>query len=441
AGIAAVFNAPMAGIFFTLEVILRDFSLRTFTPIVVSSVVGAATAQTLLGTQRPLFGVGPEFFRGSEDFFTLGQTPLFIALGVFCAFPAVGFIRLLPTSERLFHRVPLPRNLRPAVGAVLLAALGGVYLWVTGSGEVIQPFFGAGYATTRTMLDHGFYAQAMQGAPSAAVMLAGSIVALGVLKAVATCLTLGSSGAGGLFAPSLLLGALVGGAFGLAIRAAGVPGAPDPSHCALVGMAAMIAATTHAPLTGVLLVYELTRSYSVVLPLMLTAVIATMVSRLLHRDSIYTAELSALGIRLGGMSDLTVLRRLRVSDLELAEPILVQPGDPAQKLVDALQRRADAEFVVLDAEGRCAGMVTSRDMREALVHREAIPLLDAQELMRDDLPSVLRDDTLDVALDRFSRHDVESLPVVDSHASRRVLGLVSRRTLLQRYQRELETGA
>ena len=312
---------------------------------------------------------------------------------------------------------------------------------VDGTGEAIPPFFGAGYASTRTMLDHAFYQQALASAPSAAVMLAGSIVALGVLKAVATCFTLGSGGAGGLFAPSLLLGALVGGAFGLVVHVAGIPGAPDPSHCALVGMAAMIAATTHAPLTGVLLVYELTHSYSVVLPLMLTAVIATMVSRLLHRDSIYTAELSALGIRLGGMSDLTVLRRLRVSDLELEQPAFVHAADPASMLVEALERRADLEFVVLDAEGRCAGMVTSRDMRETLVHREAIPLLDVQELMRDDLPCVLREDTLDVALDRFSRHDVESLPVVESHASRRVVGLVSRRTLLQRYQRELEGAA
>ena len=363
------------------------------------------------------------------------------ALGVFCAFPAVGFIRMLPASERLFHRVPLPRNLRPAFGALLLAGLGGVYLWVNGTANPLPPFFGAGYSTTRMMMDHGFYAETLQGAPTAAVLFAGSIVALGLLKAVATCLTLGSGGAGGLFAPSLLLGAIVGGAFGVLVQAAGVPGAPDPSHCALVGMAAMIAATTHAPLTGVLLVYELTNSYSVVLPLMLAAVIATMVSRLLHRDSIYTAELSALGIRLGGMSDLTVLRRLRVSDLDLAEPIIVQRTDPAQRLVDALQSRADAEFVVLDADGRCAGMVTSRDMREALVQREAIPLLDVQELMRDDLPCVLRDDTLDVALDRFSRHDVESLPVVETHATRRVLGLVSRQTLLRRYQRELETGS
>jgi CIC family chloride channel protein len=291
------------------------------------------------------------------------------------------------------------------------------------------------------MLEPGLYAPVLEGAPTAAALFAGSILALGLLKAVATCLTLGSGGAGGLFAPSLLLGALSGGAFGVIVKVAGVPGAPDPSHCALVGMAAMIAATTHAPLTGVLLVYELTHSFSIVLPLMLTAVIATMASRLLHRESIYTAELSALGIRLGGMSDLTVLRRLRVSDLALEQPIVVQPGDPAQHLVDRLDERADAEFVVLDPEGRCAGMVTSRDMREALVHREAIPLLDAQALMRDDLPCVLRDDTLDVALDRFSRHDVESLPVVDGHGTRRVLGLVSRRTLLMRYQRELERAS
>ena len=441
AGIAAVFNAPMAGIFFTLEVILRDFSLRTFTPIVVASVVSAATAQTLLGTAEPLFGVGPDFFQAQADVFSLAQTPLFIALGVFCAFPAVGFIRLLPATERLFDRLPLPRNLRPAAGALLLVGLGAAFLWVRQEPGPVPPFFGAGYGEARTLMGRGLYAQALESGGGAMGMLALALLAAGLLKAVATCLTLGSGGAGGLFAPSLLLGAFAGGAFGLATQAAGIPGAPDPSHCALVGMAAMIAATTHAPLTGVLLVYELTHSYSVVLPLMLTAVFATMASRLLHRDSIYTAELTSLGIRLGGMSDLTVLRRVRVGDLALETPHPVPGTEPATRLVELLQLRGTADFVVLDTEGLYRGMVTARDMREALLQREALPLLTADELARDDLPVVRADDTLDTALDRFSRHDVESLPVMRSLGDRRVLGLVSRQALLQRYQQELERGA
>ena len=441
AGIAAVFNAPMAGIFFTLEVILRDFSLRTFTPIVVASVVSAATAQTLLGTQEPLFGVGPDFFQDASEFFSLRQTPFFIALGVFCALGAVGFTRLLPFAERSFHGLPVPRNLRPVAGAALLAALGAGYLWMRGSGETLPPFYGAGYGEARALMTHDTYTLAQQGSGWGMAGLALVLLASGLLKAIATCLTLGSGGAGGLFAPSLLLGAFAGGAFGVALQALGLDWAPAPAHCALMGMAAMIAGSTHAPLTGVLLVYELTHSYSVVLPLMLTAVVATMVARLLFKESIYTAELAALGIRLGSMSDLTVLRRLRVSDLDLAPPVHVGLDDPAQRLVDLSQVHGAGEFVALDSEGHYRGMVTARDLRETLVHRDAIPLLTVGELVRDDLPCVLLGDTLDVALDRFSRHDVESLPVLREAGDRRVHGLVSRQALLRRYQQELEREA
>ena len=440
AGLAAVFNAPMAGIFFTLEVILRDFSLRTFTPIVVASVVSAATAQTLLGTQEPLFGVGPDFFRDASEFFTLRQTPFFIALGVFCAFGAVGFTKLLPMAERAFHRIPVARNLRPAIGALLLAAVGAGYLWVRGASG-LPPFYGAGYSEARALMTHDTYTLALTESGWSMAGFALVLLASGLMKALATCLTLGSGGAGGLFAPSLLLGAFTGGAFGMALQALGLSWAPEPAHCALMGMAAMIAGSTHAPLTGVLLVYELTHSYSVVLPLMLTAVVSTMVARLLFKESIYTAELAALGIRLGSMSDLTVLRRLRVSDLELAKPVLVELHDPAQRLVDLSERLGAGEFVVRDAEGHYRGMVTSRDLRETLVHRDAIPLLTVEELTRDDLPCVLAGDTLDVALDRFSRHDVESLPVVLDAQTRQVHGLVSRQALLRRYQQELEREA
>jgi len=441
AGLAAVFNAPLAGIFFTLEVILRDFSLRTFTPIVVAGVISAATAQTLLGSQEPLFGVGPEFFKGNADIFSLGQTPIFIALGIFCALPAVGFIRLLPLTERLFSKLPLHRLLRPAVGALLLAAIGAVYFWRQPQGSAMPPFFGAGYHTTGEMMKRSLYASALSQTPWVMASLAMSVLAIGVVKALATCLTLGSGGAGGLFAPSLLLGATTGGAFGLLMHAAGMTNAPDPSHCALVGMAAMIAATTHAPLTGVLLVYELTNSYSVILPLMLTAVIATTASRLLHRESIYTAELASLGIRLGSMSDLTVLRRLRVRDLDFIPAQTVEPHEPASRLLELLHHTGTDAFVVVDAQGLYRGMVTARDLRETLLNREIIPLLTVDELTRDDLPCINQNDTLDVAMDRFSRHDVETLPVVMDATSRRVHGLVSRQSLLRRYQRELEQTA
>jgi CIC family chloride channel protein len=438
AGLAAVFNAPLAAIFFTMEVILRDFSVRTFTPIVIASVVSAATAQMWLGSSEPLFGVGFDFFASKADGFVIGQTLFYVALGLATAVIAVGFIRLFPLSEKLFARAPLPQPLRPLAGALLLGLLGAGWFWMSQGHADYPPFFGAGYAPTRQLLDRASYEPALASSHAAMWTMAATLGVLLVLKAVATCLTLGSGGAGGLFAPSLLLGASTGGAFGMFLHALGFTGAPPPAHMALVGMAAMLASTTHAPLTGVLLVYELTRSYSIMLPLMLTAVIAAMASRVLYPESIYTAELAALGIRLGRMSDLTVLRRLHVSDLPLDAAIPVAAGNGLSSVLALCAKHGVDDFVVLHPDGSYRGMVTSIDLREALVNRQVVPLLTVDEVTRIDLPVVYENDTLDVALDRFSRHDVERLAVLSRGTSGRVRGLISRASLMNRYQRELE---
>ena len=176
------------------------------------------------------------------------------------------------------------------------------------------------------------------------------------------------------------------------------------------------------------------------LPLMLTAVIAALASRVLYRDSIYTAELASLGIRLGGMSDLTVLRRLHVSNLPLDTAITVSATDELSKVVGISAEHGVDDFVVLHEDGTYRGMVTSNDLRQALLNRQVIALLRVDEITRDDLPVVFENETLDVALDRFSRHDVERLTVLSRDKPERVLGLLSRAALMNRYQRELETS-
>ena len=440
AGLAAVFNAPLAAIFFTMEVILRDFSLRTFTPIVIASVVSAATAQMWLGSSEPLFGVGMDFFQDKSETFTIGQTLFYVVFGLLTALIAVAFIRLLPLSEKLFALLPVPKLFRPLMGAILLGGLGAAWMGLNKSGSGYPSFFGAGYAPTRELLNRTLYEPALRGANADMLWIAGGICVALMLKMIATCLTLGSGGAGGLFAPSLLLGAMFGGAFGMFLHTVGFTSAPPPTHLALVGMAAMLASTTHAPLTGVLLVYELTRSYSIMLPLMLTAVIAALASRVLYRDSIYTAELASLGIRLGGMSDLTVLRRLHVSNLPLDTAITVSADDELSKIVGISAEHGVDDFVVLHDDGSYRGMVTSNDLRQALINRQVIALLTVDEVTRDDLPVVYPDETMDVALDRFSRHDVERLVVLSRDVPAQVMGLISRASLMNRYQRELEAS-
>ena len=199
------------------------------------------------------------------------------------------------------------------------------------------------------------------------------LCAVAILKSVATCLTIGSGGAGGLFAPSLLVGAAVGGAFGWIVNVLGWFPAADPAAYALVGMGAMVAATTHAPLTGILIVYEVTRSYETILPLMLAAVIATIVGRLVYRESVYTVKLTRLGVRFGGLSDLTVLRRLSVSDVPLEPPVTVREDDSAHRLLEISEHTTVTDFIVVNEADEYRGLVTGEDLKAALVYREAIP--------------------------------------------------------------------
>jgi chloride channel protein, CIC family len=437
AGIASVFNAPIAGIFFVLEVLLRDFSLRTFTPIVIASVVSAATTQTVLGS-RPLFGVGPEFFADAKDRFTVLQTPNYLILGVVCGVVSVVFIRSLQFAEDGFAKVRIHPILKPAVGGALLGVMGLLYLSSGISNDVLPPFYGNGYHVIHKLLSPTFYlTDAVAGVPRPIAMMVILLVGLLAARIVATCLTLGSGGSGGLFAPSLVLGATVGGAFGHLISGIRWFSTTSPAHYALVGMAAMVAATTHAPLTAILIVYEITRSYDIILPLMLASVISTVVGRLLFRESIYTAKLARMGVRLGSMGDLTVLRRLTVDNVPLLPPIIVKEHEPATRVLELTETHSVGDFVVVDDGGAYIGMVTGVDLRAMLVHREALPLLQVADLVRRDLPTASPDEHLDLVLDKFSDHDVHCLVVTQGDPQRPV-GIITRSRLMSRYQQELE---
>jgi CIC family chloride channel protein len=430
AGIASVFNAPFAGIFFAMEILLRDFSLRTFTPIVIAAVISAAFTQGILGTDA-LFATHEALRVGP---FRLEEVPNFLVLGVVCGAVAATFTRGLSLSENLFGRLKLPTMIKPAIGAAILGLFGILYLVFIHSPHGVPEFYGNGYPVITELLSPAYYLANMQ---SAGVWnLLGLVALIGLLKLVATCLTIGSGGSGGLFAPSLLLGACVGGAFGLVMTQLGWFPEATPAHYALVGMAAMIAATAHAPLTAILLVYEITQNYSIILPLMFAAVISTIVGRLIYPESVYTVKLAQLGVRIGALSDLTILRRLSVHEVPLVPAVLVHTNDSAHRLLELSEKHLARDFVVVDDREGYLGMITGSDLAAALVYREAIPLLQVSEMQRADLPTVTMDETLDIVLDKFAKHDAYSLAVLDGDG-RKVRGLITRANLMERYQSAL----
>ena len=439
AGIAAVFNAPIAGIFFVLEILLRDFSVRTFTPIVIASVFSASVTRAIkdaIGTSEHAGAVFQVSGLLEHYEFALVELPYFFVLGIVCGMVAVMFILALDWSEGVYDRIKIHPIIKPVTGGLLLGIMSVGVLAIghpIGGDSPVPAYYGNGYDFIRSAISHEFYVDAVSD-----WLMLGLLVVM-VLKLVATCLTLGSGGSGGVFAPSLFLGAALGGGFGMAANALDVFGvAVSPAAFALVGMAAMVAGTTHAPLTAIIMLFELTEDYKVILPIMLAAVLSTVIAQVLLPGSIYTLKVRRRGVRIGHLSDLTVLRRISVADVPLARAVTVRPEDPAQRLLNLAEMHGDEDFVVVDRENRYVGMITGEDLRMTLLQVEALPLLVVSEIMRTDLPTTTRDETLDQVMDEFSRHNASSLAVLDVDGDGRVLGVITRSRMMRQYHMALQ---
>ncbi len=450
AGISAIFNAPFGGVLFTLEVILQDFSIRAFTPVVVASVIAQVSELLLFKLLHhaqefhPIFDVSPDAIRTHEAL-QWGQVGNFVLLGLLCGLVGLSLTRLMYWTENAFDRVKFPRIFKPALGGAMLGTMGVLYVIVFGwlvlhmTKPVPFPvypmpaFFGDGYGFIEQLLSPTYYALHDVDAGKILVLLA----CLCGIKVVATCVTLGSGGSGGVIAPSLFLGATVGAVMGALLQRLGWFTSIHPEVYALVGMGAALAAVVHAPLASILICFEVTEDYKVMVPAMLACVVATAVARLLCQDSIYTLSLRMRGIRMGGSGDRAILRRLSVEQVTLEPANVVHGDDPFQKILDLTAATGAGNFVVVDPDGSYRGMVVSDDIQMALLDREAIPLLVVNEMVRHDLPVVKHTDDLGTVLEAFSRHEVSHLPVTMNSRPNHVIGLISRAGLMRRYQQML----
>jgi CIC family chloride channel protein len=446
AGISAIFNAPMGGLVFALEVILQDFSIANMTPVVVASVIANVTTkeifQTWLHRPRPaIFALDFNTFVFQLDWL---QVQNFILLGLACGVIGVAMTRLMYFSEQKFHKIPLRPALRPALGGALLGCVGIGYILLFGHLRgTLKPipfdvypapvFYGDGYGFIQELLSRGFYSHGNAGY----IFLFLSFL-VGA-KIVGTCLTLGSGGSGGIIAPSLFLGATAGGCMGLAMRILGWFDVNQvyPEAYAIVGMGAVLSAIVHAPLASILIVLELTNNSALVLPAMLAVVVATGIARLLYPDSIYTAVLRLRGIRVAPTGDANFLHRLTVEQVTLDPVSAIKVDTPLEHLLTLIEQTGVMDFVVLSRDGKYAGMVVADDLRTALLQREAIPLLLAGEIARTDLPAVHSTDDLGQILQAFSMYEVAKLPVALPADDEHIIGMISRQALMRRYNQAL----
>jgi len=402
-GIAATFNAPIAGVLFSLEVILGEFSARYLGTVVVSSVTAAAVASLFLGSS-PAFAVPAYTPAGT------GELPLYALLGLLSAPVAAGLSRGMGRAGDAFARLQGPKWLRPALGGLAVGLIG----------LALPQALGVGYGTIEA---------ALQGAFGPALMLA-----LLVGKLVATVLTLGSGGSGGIFAPCLYLGAMLGGLFGAAVNALWPAATAPVGAYALVGMAAVFAGAARTPVMAVVIVFEMTGDYRMVLPLLLATMVGTLVSQRLDADSIYATALARRGVRLHQGRDLDLLEGITVAEAMNHRVSGAQTDWPLPQLWEALLASGQHALPVMDATGRLCGIVTARDLQAAAESGAEQPLT-AAEVATAHVLVASPDEPVSEALRRMGGRDVGQLPVVDADRGGLLLGLLSREDIIRAYNR------
>lgn len=454
AGISAIFNAPFGGVLFTLEVILQDFSLRSFTPVVLASVIAQVTTQGILQlinherVYQAIFAIpDPEVLR--HTVLHWDQVGNFALLGIVCGLVGTAFTRTMFFTEELFHHGPLAKIskvIRPAVGGAMLGLSGLVYILIFGvlrrapynkpfdyHAYPMPAFFGDGYGAIQQLLLPDFY-------HALGIGTVAMLAFLCVIKIVGTGITLGSGGSGGVIAPCVFIGATLGALFGHGLQLTHWFHGVQPELYALVAMGAVLAAVVHAPLASILIVFELTQDHKVMLPAMLACIVAVAVARVAYSDSVYTQGLRMRGLHIGAGSDLVLLRRISVEQIPM-EPVTVLHGDdPLQQVLDLSAMTSAYDFVVADQEGRYEGMLLSTDINPVLMDREAVPVLVVRDIMRTDITPVRTSDDLVTVLDAFSLHDVNHLPVATPSSPDKVIGLISRTALIRKYHQTLSAA-
>lgn len=397
--VAAAFNAPIAGVFFALEVVVGEMSSTLFAPVVIAAVSSSAIGRWLNG-DHPALRV-PAYELGSA----IVELPLYVVLGVLAAIVGVLFIRLLFAFEDRLARIRMGRVPRAVSLGLIIGTIG---LWLP---EVV----GVGYGTVGSVLTGG-----TSGASTLALLLA--------VKLVLTALCIAALGIGGTFAPSLYLGAMLGGIVGIAAHAL-TPSAL-PAAYALVGMGGVLTAVIRAPITSVLLIFEITNDYRIILPIMLCVAVANIVAGKLHPESIYTERLARHGIRLGPGRNSGLMELITVREAMTTNVVVVQWHQPLREVLATMTERDLHATPVADGPS-LVGIVTAGDIMRVL--EEGIePDCPVGEIAITDLVVAYPDQSLHDALMLFAVREVRQVPVVEPRTSS-VVGMLRRSDIILSY--------
>lgn len=414
AGISATFNAPIAGVMFSQEIILNNFTSKTFVPVVISSVTASAISRVVLGDE-PAFIV--QAFHLNHPI----ELVFYAVLGIIAAFIALVFIKTLYATEDLFDAIKvIPEWFKPVVGGLIIGLIGLRF----------PQILGVGYESIGKAFNGEF--------------LLGTLLALVVIKLLATSITLGSGHSGGVFAPSLFAGATLGGAIGIILKGFFPTIVGNPGAYAIAGMGAVVAGTTQAPITAVLIIFEMTRDYQIVLPLMIAVVFSANVfaylSRVyLNKGNIYTLKLFRRGVNLQSGRDINIMKQIRVADVMESPVEVIQEDDKLENVIQMMHDSKHNGFPTINERGELTGIITLQDIRETPV--EGIMEILVSKVMSRKLVVTYPNETIDEVFSKLQKYDIGHLPVVSKDTPKEIVGILTRSDIIKAYDKQLLTKA
>jgi len=394
--IAAAFNAPIAGVFFALEIVMGEIGSSALGMILVAAVTSSVFTQAVSGSQ-------PAFKLPAYAFNSTWELPLYLVLGLLAGPISALYVRLLYKTQDIFGGWHVPGPLKTASAGLVVGVVG----------YFLPQVFGVGYDTIAEVLNKNDLG-------------IGLLLALLIAKLILTSVSIGGGFFGGVFAPALFIGATLGGAFGL-LTASLFPGLGiNPAAFALVGMAAVLAGAVHAPLTAVILLFEMTNDYRIILPLMFAVAVSLLISQRIEKDSVYALGLARHGIRLDRGRDVEVMGAITVGEAMHAETETLPETLSLSVAAQALARSRHHGLPVADTEGRLVGILTVQDIERATAETVG------QACTRE-VEVAFPDETLNMALRRMSSRDVGRLPVVARDNPRKLLGILRRADVIHAY--------
>ena len=410
AGLAAAYNAPLGGALFSMEIILRTFNAKSFSPIIIASVFATVVSRSYLGSE-------PAFKTSTFHLATNYEFIFYVILGVLAAFTAVYFVKVFLKIDDYFdEKKKIPVWLKPAIGGLFVGLIG---LYLPGI-----------FSFSEAAVDNTIF----NATPITILIL------LLIFKPIATSLTIGSGGNGGTFSPSIFTGAMLGGAFGHAVNYFFPAISAPPGAYALVGMAAVVAGTTHASLTALIMVFEMTNNYRIILPLMLTIIIATTLSKAILKGSLYTLKFDAegKGIDIYGRK-VSVLKKMLLKNLIEKNEDIVNEDYTFQQVLNAVKASRFNYILVKNSNETLVGKISFQDLRNAVLDEETRGILDflvAGDLMSAEMVTITDNKNSEEALNLLEKEDLDYIPITEKNTGK-YLGIVSKETILKKYQNEL----